>query len=440
MTAEIAIMNKTAVALAADSAVTIGKGQKIYNTANKLFTLSKYQPVGIMIYGSADLIGVPWESIIKTFREDLGKKRFDFLKEYCAYFINYINDNQLLFSETAQKQYVFDSVSGYCRSMKNDIDEQVKGLFKDNAKVNLEQVVDIATNKIKKYYDLWKQADYLPDMNEDFCNEIVRKYEEEFNKAMELVFEKLPLNLSSVNQLKTICSNIFCKNMISNNHSGIVIAGFGEKDIFPSIISLRVDGYVNNKLKYMFSRQGTINEANNTIIIPFAQQEMVATFMEGIDPDFKKTLEAYITIIFNKYPEIIVNNINIPEEEKKDLLNKLKKVTSSLFEDFNSKLKSYQKDNHVNPVIRTVAFLPKDELAAMAESLVNLTSFKRRITFEAETVGGPIDVAVISKGDGFIWIKRKHYFDGTLNYQFFSNYYLKEKNNIKGNEENMKGD
>ncbi len=67
--------------------------------------------------------------------------------------------------------------------------------------------------------------------------------------------------------------------------------------------------------------------------------------------------------------------------------------------------------------------LPKDELAAMAESLVNLTSFKRRISMDEETVGGPIDVAVISKGDGFIWIKRKHYFDPKLNPGFLANYY-----------------
>ena len=37
----------------------------------------------------------------------------------------------------------------------------------------------------------------------------------------------------------------------------------------------------------------------------------------------------------------------------------------------------------------------------------------------AETVGGPIDVAlIISKGDGLIWIKRKHYFSPELNPQF----------------------
>ncbi len=64
----------------------------------------------------------------------------------------------------------------------------------------------------------------------------------------------------------------------------------------------------------------------------------------------------------------------------------------------------------------------------MAESLVNLTSFKRRVTMDPETVGGPIDVAVISKGDGFVWIKRKHYFTKELNPQFVANYYREEKN------------
>lgn len=39
------------------------------------------------------------------------------------------------------------------------------------------------------------------------------------------------------------------------------------------------------------------------------------------------------------------------------------------------------------------------------------------------TVGGPIDVAIISKGDGFIWIKRKHYFKKELNPQFFEGYF-----------------
>lgn len=85
MTAEIAILNKSAVALAADSAVSIGQ-KKIYNTANKIFTLSKYHPVGIMIYNVADFMGVPWATIIKMYRANLGRKKMDFVKNYAEDF------------------------------------------------------------------------------------------------------------------------------------------------------------------------------------------------------------------------------------------------------------------------------------------------------------------------------------------------------------------
>ena len=44
------------------------------------------------------------------------------------------------------------------------------------------------------------------------------------------------------------------------------------------------------------------------------------------------------------------------------------------------------------------------------------------ITSDIGTVGGPIDVAVISKGDGFIWIDRKHYFEREKNEHFFDDY------------------
>lgn len=76
-------------------------------------------------------------------------------------------------------------------------------------------------------------------------------------------------------------------------------------------------------------------------------------------------------------------------------------------------------------MVSIVAGLPKEELASMAEALVSLTSLRRKVSFGLETVGGPVDVAVISKGDGFIWIKRKHYFDPALNPQFIKNYFRK---------------
>jgi hypothetical protein len=62
-----------------------------------------------------------------------------------------------------------------------------------------------------------------------------------------------------------------------------------------------------------------------------------------------------------------------------------------------------------------VDFMPKQELAFTAEAFVTLTSIKRKVSAQRETVGGPVDVAIITRNEGFVWIKRKHYFSTELN-------------------------
>ena len=70
MTVEIAIMNLEAVALASDSAVTASAGdnKKIFASQNKLFALTDAAPVGVLVYGGAMFMSIPWETLIKEYR------------------------------------------------------------------------------------------------------------------------------------------------------------------------------------------------------------------------------------------------------------------------------------------------------------------------------------------------------------------------------------
>lgn len=68
---------------------------------------------------------------------------------------------------------------------------------------------------------------------------------------------------------------------------------------------------------------------------------------------------------------------------------------------------------------RMVAMMPKMELIELAEALVSITAIERKATPDEGTVGGPIDVAFVTKHEGFVWIKRKHYFDPALNPRYF---------------------
>ena len=84
--------------------------------------------------------------------------------------------------------------------------------------------------------------------------------------------------------------------------------------------------------------------------------------------------------------------------------------------------RDFQQEKFSLPIIEMVSLLPKEELPHLAESLVALTSLKRHVSDDVETVGGPIDVALISRGDGLVWIKRKQYFRPELNPTFGVNY------------------
>jgi len=88
MTAIVAIMNKHAVAVAADSAVTFGNTHKVVNTGNKIFTLSKYEPVAIMTYNNASFMGIPWDIIIKSYRAKLKEEKLGTIEAYKNDFIN----------------------------------------------------------------------------------------------------------------------------------------------------------------------------------------------------------------------------------------------------------------------------------------------------------------------------------------------------------------
>lgn len=89
MTAEIAILNKAAVVLAADSAMTLGGIEKVY-PGDKLFPLSRSEPIGVMIYGNAEFMGVPWETLVKMYRRERGAEPQPTVRDHMEDFLGFI--------------------------------------------------------------------------------------------------------------------------------------------------------------------------------------------------------------------------------------------------------------------------------------------------------------------------------------------------------------
>jgi len=435
MTAEIAILNRNAVAMAADSAVTLQLpgGQKIYNTVNKLFTLSKYRPVGVMVYGSGDFMRIPWETIVKMYRAELYDKKYDSLEEYALDFITFFERENILFPDQLQGESASDYLRlGFFR-LRQRIDKEVERTIKTIGSIDEEQVKTLVREKSFDFLAELEKCEHLPGFGQDDVTKCAAQCQKNIHDVIGEVFEKLPIG-ECEHQLQQAGSLILCKKFARRDYSGVVIAGYGEKDVFPALLAYECECVINNKLRYIETNRVKVGTTDATVVasvVPFAQREMVNRFMEGVDPKYTEAVEGYVSALLAKgYPNRIAEALagKISAELQESVLKELVELGSKLAQDFTQGLQGYRQVQFISPVIDSVASLPKDELAAMAESLVNLTAFKRRMTsVETDTVALPIDVAVISKGDGFIWIKRKHYFEPALNQHFFSNYYRKDE-------------
>lgn len=433
MTAEIAILNRQAVALAADSAVTVGAGPgKVYNTANKLFSLSKYEPIAAMIYGSGQCCTVPWETILKDYRGHLGKTAFGTVEEYYADFIDHLTRNTLLFTPPLQEACVADTAALIVDAIKSRAED---GLLHTHAYKNItDNRVSVHMSRLAG--DLIDKYNSMADAD---CHAFTsyrslrRRYDQTIRDAIDSSLGHTSISKAAYNRLIQLTVLKLIKDDFGQGgnplESGLVVTGFGRNQYFPSLLRADFQGAFADAPKWKHQEEVSIDSNLNAAILPFAQREMVNLFMDGVDKRYWSLVSTFLGQLQTNLPGEIVDAIRqhagtvFSDQQYAAMEQSIAKTIEENNDRLGQKAQSIRQRYFVDPVVSTVGVLPKDELAEMAQTLVNLTSFRRRVTPVEETVGEPIDVAVISKGDGLIWINRKHYFRPELNTQFFATYY-----------------
>lgn len=426
MSAGICIMNKNAIAMAADSAVTIGQHIAIHNSANKLFALSRYEPVGVIVYANASFMQIPIEIIIKQYKSYLSETKFNSLEDYVLDFINYLEMNTTLFhfdrnEATYVKSVYIDFFNGMVGDRKRLIENKLKEVSRELTleellKIN-DETCNITINAIIK----------LPILKDDvFAQYIEDTYLDEIKNYLDNNFDWINREQSEI-LARCVC-RLYDKNFFRDGYVGMAFAGFGIEDIFPQMVHLHLGGIINGKLRYLKKSQVSINENNDAAITPLAQTDVMQTFLFGINNEFINKIASEIpyqisqrinsvddNCFANGKKEIVIRELN---ESTKEILNEVVKKANQEF---------------MQPIIQSVATLPIEELSLFAESMINITSVRRKVALDGNigTVGGPIDVAIISKHDGFIWMKRKHYFDIKYNPQYMYTHYAE---NLKMNE------
>lgn len=429
MTTEIAILNQSAVALAADSAVTVtsGNGLKVYDGVNKLFELIKGRPVGVMIYNSADLDHRPWETIIKTYREERCAESFATLDEYVHDFLNFITTHKQLFSARQQEESLTSALVAEATVVRNYVLQALQDKWEGQGRRRPtdRQVSAIVNREVQDYWE-WVHKTFALDQwsiqlpTETKLRTSVRTL---VDAVLDDVFQQLPMKSDMRSKMRTaMVKRVFGYSEAAGDYSGVVFAGFGDDEYYPRLREFRAKALFTDRLLFqeIDDTKVEITAAEPGAIRSFAQGDMIRSFTDGIQDQVRMRMVEYWAEWADEGGRSAITNhtslSHLAPADLKKVADVLGTFAHQSVGEFFHAMADYEREVVRGPLIQSVAFLPKDEMGAMAESLVNLTTLKRKVTIdEAQTVGGAVDVAVVSRGDGFVWLKRKHYFDPTLN-------------------------
>lgn len=416
MTAEALVMNKNGIAIAADSAIAVATGAapRMFNTTDKLFKLTADAPVAVMIYGSSEFMHLPWDVLIEDYRAKRVGTSFTDTHGYAEDFLAYLA--QLHQAHDDYEDVFLAALSAHfadlAEALKSTAVRAVQTFGQEEAAIR-----QCLIDQMAKTESELSSLPTIPGLDGLSREQFARKYRRLVVQARDYGFSTVvPVALTrEIRRGLWRLAHLFAtKEIFSSASSGIVIAGYGTEQLLPSVRCYRLEAFLPGPFKCKLEAARDISRHNQGIIIPFAQTELVYRFLQGVDKDYETYAFGLFSTLTRELSAYLINSY-VPQPARDKASTDVQAVLKEKMAHIASATQSYRTKEFLMPVIEAVKNLPKQELAALAEALVQITLIRRKMSLDPETVREPVDVALISKSDGFVWIKRKRYYDPDLN-------------------------
>ena len=400
MTSQVALFNMEAVAIASDSVRTVSNGAQLrtLETSEKLFDLGDGHRVVMLTSGSAAIMRVPVSVLFGEFRSSLAGP-LPTVGDYARGFVDWLVARTDLFDEKAQDTHFGWQLRDYYGMVRVEVRNAIAadGLIDDpwdstSVQGVVNRVVDTLVNAIK-------EDDDLPDLN-------ARQDENYLDARRELIefsfidqVEGMPRTVAADWRLtKELPGLILAKAEQWTRDTVVAFIGYGADDLFPKHQVVTVHGVINNQVRAEWWEPAGVTPSNRAIITPFGQDEAIETFLRAYNEDFLAVAHQRVDHLIE---EVDLSGVLLPDEGDSAEVARLTHV--ALDDDF----RRLSQERFIEPVLDAIEHLPRTDLARMAEALVGVQALRAALARQQPTVGGPIDVAVISRSHGVQWLRRK---------------------------------
>ena len=191
-----------------------------------------------------------------------------------------------------------------------------------------------------------------------------------------------------------------------NERTFLVFAGYGEDEAYPSIYQYEVTGINKSKLQWQLSGSANISGEQESNIFTSGQSDIIDAIELGIQNErigvIRKRFQTLIEdLLTQNLLDSLIGKIDYPaiRQEVADLIRESGK-------------------DHLRQHLEAIKQFDLQKMACLAENLIKATELHRKITFRQEGVGGLVDLAVITREDGFQWLNRKSWYEPSKGGQY----------------------
>ena len=351
-----------------------------------------------MVYGSSNFVGIPVELILGAFLAEQGEVVFGQLEDCKGALLQHF---EKYVAEGEPEMFLVHRF----------VKEVVGGCLPDLRKMRPVEVrdgLDLRLNMMRQQWALhprWDERDPVDRMqpSPDLLEAVGLALRHQLGRDCGL---KKPVRVDTalVDQVANLVLLMLSRNP-SLSGTGIVLTGYGDHALFPGYIEIVIEGAFMGKVRHFVKSKGEVSHFHPAFLVSFAQSQVIEGFLLGIDPHIHRFLLQSFRDKFFELIDLFVQSVDADQQMALELA--LKEVMENTMSSLQEELRDHQDQVYTHSTSQALALLAPEELAEIGDTLITMTAMKKRIRNQTEDVGGPVDIAMLSKQGGFAWLQRK---------------------------------
>jgi hypothetical protein len=426
MTTQVVLMNGLGIALASDSAVT--SGGKVLNTSEKVFDLPVPHKIALLTSGRADFMGHPWEVLFSAWATNLDKPLASLIdyRESLYKFIRTIlpstGDQSRPEADYIRESYLGE---GNVLSVTNDLLSNILIPFFENILTEEDRVAFMDNSQWDEDFRQRMTSLLTDDVQQEFLDSLgvaIQDRKEWFTPAdtvstaqarvwvdkywSQRETEPSETDFAFWPKIKNFDETVkefWSTSIVYADPAGdsyVALVGYGASDLFPSAAGVYFHGVLSGTI--IKRAEGDLESSPEPRHVFLGQDDAITRLTGGEDRLLTTTaVQASRKTLSEIYDQLSSST----EESAKQAREYVKESMEK--DDLADEIKRAGNEKRQKPFTRAISMSPIIDLAEFAAQLVGVQAASAAMTQENPSVGGFVDVAIITHRRGFEWIRHK---------------------------------